>query len=205
MNGQDSQIPATYVSAKGTTYYLCRVPGATGQERLVASRSIVGTPLPELPEGYEFSENVNGLVSVRKTRLAIIREDEVALVEAVLGRMKGGELYRVRAAGNAVVIFEPDMWPDRSAAIIERAGISSFPGATERTRAFALAHARYAPLVRLVLEDRVRRTFTVERRTFSGREGWLPVAWGRTLRAAASDVARRLGPQGPQDAFFDWD
>ena len=61
-----------------------------------------------------------------------------------------------------------------------------------------------SPLVRFVLSDKSRRIFEVERRHFSGDEGWLPVEWGLRLEPAVRDAVRRLGPKGPKDAFFEW-
>ena len=58
----------SFTNARGVTYFLCSVPNKAGKLRLVASRSLVGTPLHAMPAGFEFAESVNGLVSVRKVR-----------------------------------------------------------------------------------------------------------------------------------------
>ena len=61
-----------FTNWRGVTYVLCSIATKAGKTRLVASRTVVGTPLSAMPEGYEFAENVNGQVSVRRTRPPLI-------------------------------------------------------------------------------------------------------------------------------------
>lgn len=197
--------PVTYTNARGTTYFLCSVATKAGKSRLVASRTIMGTPLPDMPEGLEFAENVNGQVSVRKTRPQIITQDELAIVHAALASARGCEPYRAAVERNAIVVYQPSMWPS---ALEELAGamLGGPPDAitAARTRRFAEENATYSPLVRFVLSDRDRRTFNVDRRYFSGDEGWLHVDWDKHLEPAARNAVRRLGPKGPKETFFEW-
>lgn len=197
--------PATYTNSRRTRYFLCSVATKTGNSRLVASRMIVGTPLPDLPEGFEFAENVNGQVSVRRTRAQIITPDALAIIRAALASARGCEPYRAAVERNAIVIYQPSMWPS---ALEEMAGemLGGQPNSdtAARMRRFAEENATYSPLVRFVLSDRDRRTFNVDRRYFSGDEGWLPVEWDKRLESAARNAVRRLGPKGPKDTFFEW-
>ena len=198
----DPPAPVTYTNVRGTTYFLCSAATKAGKPRLVASRSLVGTPLSSMPDGYEFAENVNGQVSVRQVRAPIIQPEELALVRGVLTAAPGCEPYRAAVERDAIVIYEPSMWP---AELEELAGW--LPGGAAmlgRIRTFAANNATYSPLVRFVLRDETLRTFEVERRRFSGDEGWLPVEWGLRLEPAARKAVRRLGPKGPKDAFFEW-
>lgn len=203
--GPRPATPVTYTNARGTTYFLCSVATKAGKSRLVASRTIVGTPLSDLPEGHEFAENVNGQVSVRRVRPQIITPDELATVRAVIASARGCEPYRAAEERNAIVIHQPSMWP---AAFEEMAG-EMFDGQPDaitaaRMRRFAEVNATYSPLVRFVLSDRDRRTFNVDRRYFSGDGGWLPVEWDKRLEPAARKAVSLLGPRGPKEAFFQW-
>ena len=81
--------PVTYINNRGTSYFFCSAATKAGKPRLVASRTIVGTPLPDMPEGYEFAENVNGQVSVRKIRAPLIQPEELAAVRAALAAAPG--------------------------------------------------------------------------------------------------------------------
>ena len=95
------------------------------------------------------------------------------------------------------------MWPTELEELARR--ITGGTGMLDRMRDFAANKATYSPLVRFVLNDRGRRTFNVDRRYFSGDEGCLPVEWDKRLEPAARKAVRRLGPNGPKDAFFEWE
>lgn len=171
----------------------------------MASRSAVGTPLGSLPEGFEFAESVNGLVSVRKVRAEVIAPEELAEVRAALSAVPGCEIYRVAIQRDAIVIYAPSMWPDEFERLADE-----FPGGredralVERLRQVALRNAIYSPLVRFVLGDVALRTFCVERQYFSGDGGWLSVAWDKPLAEAVQITTKHLGSSYPKEEFFAW-
>ena len=200
---EGSNPVVTYTNTRGTTYFLCSVPTKTAKSRLVASRTPTGTPLADLPEGYQFVENINGLVSVRKIREPLVQPGELDAVRAALAAAPGCESYRAAIERDAIVIYQPLTFPAEMEALVNRLPYGE--GMLDRLRSFAAENARYSPLVRLVLTDRTRRTFDIERRYFSGDEGWLPVEWDRRLEPAVRKAVKRLGPKGPKDAFFEWE
>lgn len=156
-----------------------------------------------MPQGYEFAENVNGQVSVRKIRAPLIQPEELAAVRAALSAAPECAPYRAAVERDAIVIYQPSMWPAELEELARM--ITGGTGMLDRMRDFAANNATYSPLVRFVLDDRSRRTFNVDRRFFSGDEGWLPIAWGQRLEPAVRQAVRRLGPKGPKDAFFEWE
>lgn len=197
--------PRTHTNARGTTYFLCSVATKAGKQRLVASRTVIGTPLTSMPEGFEFAENVNGQVSVRKKRTPMITPEELAVVREALAAPPGCEPYRVAIERDAIVIYEPSMWPTALERLAdEYLGGRANAALVQRMRNLALENAMYSPLVRFVLSDATRRTFHVERRFFSGDGRWLPVEPDKHLEFAARQAVKRLGPKGPKDAFFEW-
>ena len=191
-----------FTNWRGVTYVLCAIATKTGKTRLVASRTIVGTPLSAMPEGYEFAENVNGQVSVRRVRPPTVAPEELETVRKTLASTSGCQSYRAAIVGNAVVIYEPSMRPLELNALTRE--FPYFEDIMRRVRSLTASTATYSPLVRFVLSDKTRRTFDVERRVYSGDEGWLPVEEDRPLAPAARGAARRLGPNGPRDEFYEW-
>lgn len=138
----DSDSAATYTNAHGTTYFLCSVTTKTGKQRLVASRTPVGTPLSAIPEGFEFAENVNGQVSVRKVRAQTIKQEELTAVREALGAAPGCEPYRVDVDRDAIVIYQPSMFP---AEMEELAGRLTYgESMLDRLRGFAENNATYS-------------------------------------------------------------
>ncbi len=106
---------------------------------------------------------------------------------------------------NAIVMYQPSVWPSALATMTgEMSGGQPYDITVARRRRFAEERVICSPLVRFVLSDRDRRTFNVDRRYFSGNEGWLPIGWDKRLEPAARKAVRRLGPKGPKDAFFEW-
>jgi hypothetical protein len=64
-------MAVTYTNRKGTTYSLCRGVTKTGKTRYFFAREPVNEPVEKVPEGYEISESVNGVVSLAKVRSAL--------------------------------------------------------------------------------------------------------------------------------------
>ncbi len=198
-------VALSHTNARGTMYYLCSVPGKTGKSRLVASRNLIGTPLQAMPAGYEFAENVNGVVSVRKVRAEVIRPDELETVRVTLAASKERKPYRVAIERDEIVIYEPSVWPAGLEELADEYPGGWLPdGFLQRMQQVAFAHATYSPLVRFVLTDADDRTFQVERRFFRGDGGWLPVRASPVLAQAAQHAVQHLGPKGPKDTLFEW-
>jgi heptaprenylglyceryl phosphate synthase len=75
----------THTNRKGVTFYLGRGVTKTGKPRYFFAREPAkGEPVEAIPEGYEIVESINGVVSLAKARPALIRPEELALVEAAV-------------------------------------------------------------------------------------------------------------------------
>ena len=78
----------TYTNRMGDTYYLIEGRTKTGKVRYCVSKTLREGTLPAMPEGFEFSENINGVVSVRKidSAAASVPEADVALARMEMAR-----------------------------------------------------------------------------------------------------------------------
>jgi hypothetical protein len=98
-----------YTNRRGRKYYLFRMKTKTGGSRYVFRREIEGRgePVLEMPNGYEISESVNGIVSLRKTFTSPIRKEEMDAVRSVLKNHERLAMYRVEDVRGDIVVFEP--------------------------------------------------------------------------------------------------
>jgi len=93
----------------GVTYYLHEGTTKTGKPRYFFARTVREGALDKVPDGYEITESINGMVSVRTARLdpSPIPAADVELVESAL-RSQGHLRWHVaRSVGDAIVIYEP--------------------------------------------------------------------------------------------------
>ena len=97
-------MPVTYTNRKGYTYYLCRGVTKTGKPRYYFARELKGEPVEEIPEGYEISESVNGIVSLVKARPAQIRPEEIEAVRAAVERHPKPHNYRVNVKPDRIEV-----------------------------------------------------------------------------------------------------
>ncbi|MFP4082852.1 MAG: hypothetical protein ACLFVG_08875 [Candidatus Aminicenantes bacterium] len=67
---------------KGRTYYLCQTKTKSGKPPYYFYNEPKGNIPEEIPEGYEISESVNGIVSLVKIRPMQLLEKEIDLVRA---------------------------------------------------------------------------------------------------------------------------
>ena len=75
-------MPITYTNRKGATYTLCQGVTKTGKPRYTFVRDPQGKrALETIPDGYEISESVNGVVSLVKSHPQKLLPQEIAAVE----------------------------------------------------------------------------------------------------------------------------
>ena len=99
----------TYTNRMGDTYYLIEGRTKTGKVRYYVSKTLREGALPAMPEGFEFSENINGIVSVRKidSSAASVPEADVALARMEMARHSHLRGYRIEVVKGEIVVFEP--------------------------------------------------------------------------------------------------
>jgi len=195
-------LAVTYTNRKGRTYYLCKVQTKAGATRYVCAREPTGEPLDEVPEGYEIHENVNGVVSLRKTRPSPILPAERETVEALVRQHPKARNYRVDVKDKAIVVYEragPD--PEDIAAMFrDRIGILG--ARADALREVLDEGAHFSPEMRFVLLDEEDRIFVAERWHHSGRGGWIDIGPSGPLRVLARRFIPLLGTDRLYDVHF---
>jgi hypothetical protein len=193
-------MPITYTNRKGVTYHLCRTVTKTGKPRYVFAREPKGEPVDEIPEGWWLSESVNGVVSLVKAQPSQILPDEVAAVEAAVGRHPKARNYRVADKRDRIEVYER-VGPDAGDLVAGLPGLGlEMRGIVDRLRADMDRHAQFTPILRFILIDAAERIFRVERMCYrSSVDGWLDVHHWGPVDQLARDWIPRLGT----DAFFE--
>jgi hypothetical protein len=187
-------IALTYVNRMGDTYYLHEGKTKTGKPRLFFAKAIREGALAEMPDGFEVSESINGVVSVkRKTPGAVsVPDEDVTVVQSAIGRHAHLRGYMVRAQGNAIVVFEPHPRPDELRGLFDRMG---YLGQPDRFIEGRMKQAQYAPVMKF---EREGDGYLVRRMTYRGEGGWSwPLKQGKLV-----DLAKMVGKIGTE-AFYE--
>jgi len=177
------------------TYYLHEGRTKTGKPRYVFTKTVGPEALAEMPDGFEVSESINAVVSVRRKNpgAVVAPEEDRKAVETVVGRHAHLRGYVVRAVGNAVVIFEPRPRPDELRDLAQRLGN------TPRALGYVedqMKKAQYAPVMKFEPEG---AGYVAFRMTYRGNGGWSwPLRTGKLL-----DLARRFVGSIGTEEFFD--
>ncbi len=196
-------MPITCTNRKGLLYYLCQGVTKTGKPRYYFAREPKGEMLEHIPEGYEISESVNGIVSLVKARPAQILPEEIAAVEAAVKRHPKSRNYRVSVKHDQINVYErigPDA--DDLVKILHNslAGLLPPSSATlSRVQSDLDRHAQFTPVMRFVLADAEQRTFGVQRMCYLGSiDDWIGIGeYGKI-----DELAARLLPKLGTDEFF---
>ncbi|MCX6561066.1 MAG: hypothetical protein NTZ26_11225 [Candidatus Aminicenantes bacterium] len=99
----------TYTNRMRNTYYLLEGRTKTGKVRYCAVRTLREGALPAMPEGFEFSESINGVVSVRRidSAAASVPEADVSLARREMARFPHLRGCRIEVVKGEIVVFEP--------------------------------------------------------------------------------------------------
>ena len=180
-----------YVNRKGQRYLLCETKTKTGKPRYVFSREVVGAPVAAVPEGYEVSESVQGVVSLRKAGSCQILDEEIAVVRAALAQHSRLRRCRVEARKRELVVYEAHVEGLEQLA-------KMFPGREDALERVA-DRAPLMPVLRFLLDDDEKRRFVVERMCYrSSINGWHGLDGG-PLEELAARYVRHVG----RESFFD--
>ena len=165
---------ATYTNRRGDTYYLHGGTTKLGKVRYFVAKTPRDGTLAAMPEGFEFSESINGVVSVRRVGSfeASIPHSDVALARTELARHPHLVHHRIDVVKGEVVVFRP------------------LGGAGQRIR--------YEPVLKFV-PSHERGRYHVYRMMYRGDGGWSwPLASG-PLR----ELLQRFVARVDTDAFFE--
>lgn len=192
-------MPITHTNRKGAVYYLHQGTTRTGKPRYYFSRGPSDRDIEKIPDGYEITESVNGVVSLRRVTPRLISDLEVQTVKLALQSHSHLRRYQVDVRKDAVTVYEPvgEMSDD---IIKEMVRATVLDRILERIRLESERYAQYTPVMRFLLVDAEEREFTVERMCYrGGMEGWLSLhCWG-TVRNLAKEYVHHLG----KESLFD--
>lgn len=187
----------SYVNRHGVTYHLHQGTTKTGKPRYFVARLVGNGALAALPEGYEFSESINGVVSVRRLvpNAPEVPAGHLATVRAELARHPHLRWHRAEAVRGDIVVYEPECG---------FAGVEALAGLSGRLRGEAAArlahlqsHTRFFPVLEFVACT--PDLYEVRRMTYRGEGGWSwPLAHG-----PLATLARRFLPVVGTEQFFE--
>ena len=130
---------------------------------------------------------------MRKIRPRLISEDEVQIVEQELRRHKRPRHYRVDVKDKVITAYEALQEAD-----VQRDLLGQFVD-VDRFEADMKQWLTRAPIMRFVLQDKVRRTFVAERMVFPGEGDWASIGLPGPLKTLVRKYIKHLG----LDSFFE--
>jgi hypothetical protein len=172
----------------------------TGKPRYYFAREIKDEPVEQIPEGYTITESVNGVVSLSKSQVSYLREDEINAVQAAVARHPKRNRYRVNARPKRIEIYEA-VGPDADTLIGELSAlVPILPGMSSRLSEQLDRYTQFSSVLRFTLIDAERRTFKAERMCYLGSiDDFIHIGYG-SLEPLASDIIATLGTE----EFFEW-
>lgn len=188
----------SHTNRRSITYYLHQGETKSGKPRFFVAKTIRDGALAAMPDGYEFAESINGVVSVRRIQKSVIPEDDIGLVEKELARHRHIRFHRVETKKNMILIHEPT------------SGLLG-TGLDDLSRFFGTSHAmtekivrdqqatvRYTPIMKFLIDRRGKTgNYAVYRMSYSGEGGWRFLSSG-TLAELVEKYVLHIGT----DAFY---
>lgn len=183
-----------YTNRRGKVYYIRAYRSKKGHDAWAMTAKPKECVLADaVPEGFEIYENPNGLVVLRKRLASEIRPGEVAAVGAVLVRQK-----HLKSVDTQLVLDKKTLTIhllDREPDFLVEHGRREM-GAFFGTDKYLARRGTYTAMMRLTLEDRDRRLFTIERFCFRGSvDRWIHLGSGEPLAVLAERFLPHLGKE----------
>jgi hypothetical protein len=194
-------MPVTHTNRKGITYTLCQGVTKTGKPRYVFVRAPEGRHVVEtIPDGFEISESVNGIVSLVKERPKKLLPEEIAAVEEAVRHHPKTRNYRVNVKPDRIEVYE-SVGPDADDLLADLKGLMGLLPKTKENdlRAILARDAQFTPVLRFILEDAETRVYRAERWCYSGGiDDWIFITTG-----PVDQLARQMVPTLGTDEFFE--
>jgi hypothetical protein len=193
-------LSVTYTNRKGIIYYLCRGRTKTGKPRYYFARQPKGEPVEEIPQGWEISESINGVVSLVKKRPTQILPQELTAVEAAIKRHPQSRNYRAAVKHNRIEVYElAGMSGSDLVAVFTQAGFGTSHLA-DQMQDLQERYGQFTPVMRFILADAETRDFGAQRWCFRGSvDDWIDIgAFG-----PVDQLAQQLIPTLGTDRFFE--
>ncbi len=194
-------MPIRYTNHRGATFYLCQGVTRTGKPRYYFAREPKGHPVETIPEGFEITESVNGVVSLAKVRPTVIRPEEEALVRQAVAAHKKAYNYRVGVKGPSIVVYEREgADPAEVAQFMAQSMRLPLRRVEAEVRDEFDRHARFTPVLRFTLDDPEKRTFWTERWSWHGDiDNWVEI----DVSGPLARCVKRTVPKLDTDEFFE--
>lgn len=196
-----SHRPLSYTNRHGQTYYLHEGLTKTGKPRYFAARSIREGAIATMPAGFEFSESINGVVSVRRvdTSPKLIPDTDVAKVRDALSKHAHLADYTVEEKKHEIIVYEPF----DGIANPNLDHLASVFGLSLKTAGSRLGSVqrktRFDPVMKFTPEPFGRAGhYLASRMSYRGDGGWMPLSPGR-LATLLKKYIRHIGT----DEFFE--
>lgn len=183
----------SYVNRRGNRYYLHAARTVTGKLRYFVAKTAGEGALAAMPVGYELTESINGVVSVRRIDRHVpqVAQRDVELVRAEVARHDHLRNHRAECVRGEIVVFEPSSVLD-----LETEPFARVFGRIRRAPDRLAASTRYAPVLKFVPCG--ASGYTLHRMNYRGRGGW---SWA-LAHGPLAELMTRVGTIGT-DAFFD--
>jgi len=180
----------TCKNRKQQTYYLKVGTTKTDKTRYYASMNAEkGDNAPAMPEGFAFTENINGQVSVGKPQASLIEANEFEIVMAQIKMLDCN--CRAEIKGNTIVLYTSNEPKFRNSHSL----IS-----TAQLKEYHAQHVIYQPLLRFILVDTASRQFQSERMCFRGEPDWI---WMRSPAPLKKLAAKYIPLLDDEEALFE--
>ena len=184
----------THVSVQGVTWHLHEGVTPKGKARYFVARAVGVGALDAMPEGWEFRESVNGVVSVaRIDPTAHAAPADLAALQAEVARHRHLARHKVFDVKGTLVLHEPDgIDPNHLSALASVLGY----GAARLSPVPAL-RVRFRPVLKFEPGTSKRR-WSASRWVYRGHGSWHLLGHG-TLAA----LAQKFVPAVGTEAFFE--
>ncbi len=188
-----------YVNRKDDRYYLQAGKTPAGKPRYYFGRKLTGTPVEELPEGYDVYESPeSGQVHLRRSQPTPITPQERATVADGIRRYAGLEHFRIDVQGTSLVVYLPDMEESSVDRLLEviGGGFLRHSARGEEAKQTMIRHSQFSKMMRFELVNEKKRLFTVDRWCFRGRiDDWIHLAGPESLDELVREYVPRLGTE----------
>lgn len=184
-----------YTDRHGDRYYLHACRTRTGKLCYFVAKTPGEGKLDAMPEGYEFTESINGVVSVRCINRCGPQAPEqyVELVRAEMEHHSHLRYYRTESMSGDIIIFEPSSGLILDAKRSNLCGIRGIESALD----LPAACIHYAPILKFAPCG--ADCYSVHRMTYRGQGGWSWLLANGPIAKLAGGFVGKIGT----NAFFD--
>ena len=185
-----------YTNRIGDTYFLHEGKTKMGKVRCFVANQPRDGALTTMPEGFEFSESINAVVSVRKIQGSEpkIPAKDIALVQTEMNHHSHLRDHRVDTIKDEIVIIEPENY--RLSLDTNRVpdGFEiAFRNASRMNR-----RIRYNPVMKFV-PTKKKTEYRAHRMTYRGEGGWSWEIASGPLPKVVKNLIRHIG----KESFFE--